>query len=117
MSGDAPYKVTAWFDRETLPAGLRRAHSTKAGVWGVVRVGAGRVRLTLLDVGREAVLDPALAGVVAPGQLHLVELETAETRMRVEFVDAPPTLDLLRSAVDADAPLEAEPSLHHTRRP
>ena len=32
------YKRTAVFDENTLPAGLRREHRTKPGVWGVIRV-------------------------------------------------------------------------------
>jgi hypothetical protein len=33
-----PYRRTPVFDENTLPAGLRRAHRTKPGVWGVIRV-------------------------------------------------------------------------------
>ena len=31
------YKSTPVFDETTLPAGLRREHRTKAGVWGIIR--------------------------------------------------------------------------------
>lgn len=39
-----PYKCTPVFDENTLPAGLRREHRTKPGVWGVIRVLDGRLR-------------------------------------------------------------------------
>jgi tellurite resistance-related uncharacterized protein len=37
------------FDENTLPAGLRRGHRTKPGVWGVIRVLDGPLRYQLLD--------------------------------------------------------------------
>jgi tellurite resistance-related uncharacterized protein len=37
------------FDENTLPAGLRRGHRTKPGVWGVMRVLDGPLRYQLLD--------------------------------------------------------------------
>jgi len=43
----APYKSTPVFDETTLPAALRREHRTKDGVWGVIRVLEGQVRLVL----------------------------------------------------------------------
>jgi tellurite resistance-related uncharacterized protein len=38
------YRCTPVFDENTLPAGLRRAHRTKPGVWGAIRVLEGRLR-------------------------------------------------------------------------
>jgi hypothetical protein len=32
-----PFRRTAVFDENTLPAGLRSEHRTKPGVWGVIR--------------------------------------------------------------------------------
>ncbi|HEX8668048.1 MAG TPA: DUF1971 domain-containing protein [Allosphingosinicella sp.] len=52
------YKVTAVFDEETLPAGLRRVHSTKAGTWGLIRVLEGRLRLAFPDTGEAFQLSP-----------------------------------------------------------
>ncbi|MGC2189855.1 MAG: DUF1971 domain-containing protein, partial [Candidatus Sulfotelmatobacter sp.] len=43
-SSKVPYRCTPIFDETTLPAGLRREHRTKAGVWGVIRVLEGRLR-------------------------------------------------------------------------
>lgn len=36
-----PYKRTPTFDEHTIPAGLRRDHRTRAGVWGRIVVEAG----------------------------------------------------------------------------
>ena len=51
-----PYKRTSVFDEDTLPAGLRREHRTKPGVWGVIRVLDGRVRYQVLDPTSEVIL-------------------------------------------------------------
>jgi tellurite resistance-related uncharacterized protein len=50
-----PYRTTAIFDEETLPAALRREHRTKAGAWGIIRVLEGRLRLMFPD-GRSELL-------------------------------------------------------------
>ena len=84
-----PYKSTAVFDENTLPAGLRRAHRTKAGVWGVIRVLEGRLRYRTLDHASEVTLDPEHPGLVLPDVPHLVE-PLGPMRMQVEFYDQPP---------------------------
>ncbi|MBV8776300.1 MAG: DUF1971 domain-containing protein [Alphaproteobacteria bacterium] len=84
-----PYRSTAVFDERTLPAGLRGEHSTKAGVWGVIRVLEGRLKLELLDEGSETILTPDNPGVVLPEQPHRVT-PLGPMRMCVEFYDAPP---------------------------
>lgn len=86
-----PYKSTPVFDETTLPDGLRREHSTKAGVWGVIRVLEGRLKLTWLDTGEERILAPSRPGLVAPEQPHLVE-PVGPMRMRVDFYDQEPAL-------------------------
>ena len=53
----APYKRTSVFDENTLPAGLRREHRTKPGVWGVIRVLEGRLRYQVLDPASEVILE------------------------------------------------------------
>lgn len=80
----APYKRTPVFDENTLPAGLRREHRTKPGVWGVIRVLDGRLRYQLIDPACEVVLDPDHPGLVLPDQPHLVE-PLGPMRMQVEF--------------------------------
>jgi tellurite resistance-related uncharacterized protein len=86
-----PYKRTSVFDENTLPAGLRREHRTKPGVWGVIRVLEGRLRYRVLDPASEMVLMPGRPGLVLPDQLHRVE-PLGPVRMQVEFYDQRPDL-------------------------
>ena len=86
-----PYKSTPVFDEATLPDGLRREHSTKAGVWGVIRVLEGRLKLTWLDTGEARILAPSRPGLVAPQQPHLVE-PIGPMKMRVDFYDREPPM-------------------------
>lgn len=89
MSAPAPYKSTPVFDENTLPAGLRKEHRTKAGVWGVIRVLEGRLRYQVLDPISETILDADHPGLVLPDQPHFVE-PLGIMRMQVEFYDCPP---------------------------
>ncbi|WP_017931098.1 DUF1971 domain-containing protein [Robiginitomaculum antarcticum] len=86
-----PYKCTPIFDENTLPAGLRKTHRTKAGVWGIIRVLQGRLRYRILDPVSETVLDIAHPGRVMPGQPHLVE-PLGAMRMLVEFYNHDPDI-------------------------
>ena len=85
----APYRSTAVFDEATLPAVLRREHSTKAGVWGVIRVIEGSLRLEFADGGEAQVLTPDRPGLVRPEQIHRIE-PMGRIRMQVDFYDRPP---------------------------
>lgn len=91
MSAPAPYKSTPVFDENTLPAGLRREHRTKVGVWGIIRVVEGRVRYRILDPVSETILDPDHPGLVFPDQPHCVE-PLGVIGMQVEFYDRMPDL-------------------------
>lgn len=84
-----PYRTTPVFDETTLPAGLRREHRTKAGVWGLVRVLDGRLRLAYGDGTPERVLTPGQPGLLRPEQPHEVE-PLGAMRMQVEFYDSEP---------------------------
>lgn len=87
-----PYKSTPIFDAETLPAGLRRAHSTKPGVWGVIRVLEGAVCYHVEDgSAAPALLTPSTPGLIHPEQLHHVE-PLGAMRMQVEFYDHRPAI-------------------------
>jgi hemoglobin len=86
-----PYRSTPEFDQDTLPAGLRRDHRTKAGTWGVIRVLEGRLRLHWADPPATRELAAGDTAVVAPEQTHWVE-PVGPMRMRVDFHDAPPVL-------------------------
>ncbi len=81
----APYKRTAELDQASIPAGLLRDHSTKAGVWGVIHVVAGGLRYIVeAPLARELLLDPTTRGVVVPEVLHRVE-PVGDVRFFVEF--------------------------------
>ena len=59
MTEALPYRSTPVFDQDTLPAALRTRHNTKAGVWGVIRVLEGELKLTYLIPPSEVLLTPA----------------------------------------------------------
>lgn len=84
-----PYRSTPIFDETTLPAALRGEHRTKAGVWGMVRVTEGRLRLVYLDPPSETVVTPAASGLILPEQPHFVE-PLGPIRMQVDFYSEPP---------------------------
>ncbi len=87
----APYRSTPVFDQDSLPAALRRDHDTKDGVWGVIRVLDGAIRLHIVDPPEVRTLSAGDAGVVAPRQKHWVEV-IGPMRLRVDFHDSPPDL-------------------------
>ncbi|HEX8223106.1 MAG TPA: DUF1971 domain-containing protein [Allosphingosinicella sp.] len=88
-SAPTPYRSTPVFDEVTLPAALRREHRTKSGVWGVVRVLEGELRLSFLDPPRVLILSPGTPGLLLPDEPHFVE-PVGKVRMQVEFYDRPP---------------------------
>ncbi|HEV8678142.1 MAG TPA: DUF1971 domain-containing protein [Stellaceae bacterium] len=83
-AGLAAYRRTAVFDQDTIPAGLRHGHRTRAGVWGLITVIEGRLRFRQLDPVAEALLVPGQPGIVAPEQPHEVEPD-GPVRFFVEF--------------------------------
>jgi tellurite resistance-related uncharacterized protein len=82
--GLVAHKRTPIFDQDSIPAGLRRRHNTKAGVWGLIVVVEGRLRFRLLDPSSERILDTRNSGVVQPMQPHEVE-PLGPVRFFVEF--------------------------------
>jgi tellurite resistance-related uncharacterized protein len=83
----SPYKSTPVFDEYSLPAALRRDHSTKAGVWGVIRVLEGE--LLYERAGEARTLDPMTPALILPEEKHRVE-PLGPMRMQVDFYHAPP---------------------------
>ena len=83
-----PYRSTPVFDELTLPQALRHDHSTKAGVWGVIVVLEGELRLHFGD-DRILVLDIENPGLVCPEEVHFVE-PIGKMKMRVDFYDCDP---------------------------
>ena len=92
-----PYKCTPVFNEHTLPAGLRKEHRTKPGVWGVIRVLEGRVRYQVLDPESVLILDADHPGLVAPDVAHAVQ-PLCPMRMYVEFYKHAPELRLHAAA-------------------
>ena len=82
--GLTAYRQTPVFTEATLPAALRSRHRTKAGVWGVITVLEGRLKLRRLDPPSETTLDGPADAVVAPEEPHEVE-PLGPVRFFVEF--------------------------------
>jgi len=83
------YRSTPLFVAETVPAGLLAAHSTKAGVWGLLKVQQGRVRYCLDEGERESsVIIAGGVAVIEPERPHHVELLDADSAFCVEFYRA-----------------------------
>jgi hemoglobin len=89
MTQIAPYRSTPIFTVETLPAALRRAHSTKAGVWGLLKVLKGTIVYTVEDGGERRVVHAPGTVMILPQQLHSVEPQ-GEMEMQVDFYDEVP---------------------------
>lgn len=79
-----PYKITPVFDQDTLPEAIRSAHNTKPGVWGLLRVLEGEVRLVFHEPERVVEVTPAKPAPIPPEAVHHVEV-TGPMRMQVEF--------------------------------
>jgi tellurite resistance-related uncharacterized protein len=84
-----PYGASPVFDETSLPAALRSEHRTKAGVWGLIRVLEGRLKLTVVEPRLESILTPECPGVVLPEQTHFVE-PLGPMKMQVDFYNEPP---------------------------
>lgn len=90
---DLPADVEAYsrspeFDQDTLPAALRKQHSTKAGTWALIHVLEGKLTYRIYEPPSETVLEPGKPGVVRPEQLHDVAPASTPMRMYVEFYAA-----------------------------
>ena len=83
-AGVVAYRRTPEFTEATVPAGLLKDHATKAGVWGVIHVTAGRLRYVVPSRGHEEVLTPGRNGLVTPEVPHHVAPDGA-VRFFVEF--------------------------------
>ncbi len=79
-----PYKSTPQFNEETLPQAIRNAHSTKQGVWGLLVVQEGTVRLVFHEPLLEVPVSPGHPATIPPQAVHHVET-VGSMRMHVEF--------------------------------
>lgn len=82
------YRSTNVFSEETLPAGLRKNHSTKAGVWAVIHVEEGRLRYCVPAWNYDKILEAGQQDIVAPQVVHYVEPQ-GKVRMFVVFHSLP----------------------------
>lgn len=83
------YKETAIFTEKSLPAALRKNHTTRAGVWGRIVVHQGRLRYDVAPLGARFELSPRDApGIVPPEVPHHVE-PLGPVRFHIEFYRSP----------------------------
>ncbi|MEO8841034.1 MAG: DUF3565 domain-containing protein [Kofleriaceae bacterium] len=83
--GHVAYKRTPDFDQLSIPSALRKDHSTKPGVWGVIHVLAGRLHYVVeAPLASERMLEPGVLGIVVPEVLHRVSPD-GDVRFFVEF--------------------------------
>ena len=78
------YKSTPIFTEQTLPAALRANHSTKAGVWGKLKILSGSLIYTIESPYSEQQLSAGEHAIIQPEQLHRVT-PLGSVQMQVEF--------------------------------
>lgn len=82
--GLSAYKRTADFTETSIPAGLLRHHSTRAGVYGCLNVLEGRLRFHDIPSGRDRILTKGTYRVIFPERKHEVE-PIGKVRFFIEF--------------------------------
>jgi tellurite methyltransferase len=82
------YKKTPLFTEDTIPAGLKKDHSTKTGVWAKIIVSDGSLRYRVDALLIDVELSRDRIGVVVPEVLHSVE-PLGRVRFLVEFYKMP----------------------------
>jgi tellurite resistance-related uncharacterized protein len=94
------------WDRQSMPAGLGRAHRLGAGTWGRIVVHEGRLRFAMSsEPPLEVELGPGATQAIPPELVHEVR-PLGPVRFRVEFLAVATPGHLGASGVDSD---------HHTR--
>lgn len=83
MTEKLPYRSTPIFTHDSLPTALRQSHSTKAGVWGVLKVLKGSL-LFSIEGGEGQIIDAPDTVLIVPQQLHSVT-PIGDMRMQVDF--------------------------------
>lgn len=79
------YKRTPNFTQATVPRGLLKDHSTKAGTWGVLTVLSGALYYHICQTAPHRYkLEVDVAGIIVPEQKHYIEL-SGETEFYLEF--------------------------------
>lgn len=81
------YKRTPSFTEDTIPKGILRSHTTKAGTWGKIVVEEGKLLYRILEPELEEIeLTPEKYGVVEPQVPHEVE-PLGKVKFHVEFMN------------------------------
>lgn len=81
------YKRTPTFTEDTIPKGLLRSHTTKAGTWGKIVIEEGKLLYRILEPEIEEVeLSPEKFGVVEPQVPHEVQA-LGKVKFHVEFMN------------------------------
>ena len=84
-----PYRRTPEFTESTIPKGLLKEHTTKPGVWGVIRVTQGLLEYRILKPAPEQrLLTPDKPGIAEPTVPHEVA-PIGPVRFYVEFHATP----------------------------
>ena len=83
-----PFKRTPVFTEESIPAGLKKDHSTRTGVWGKIVVAEGKLRYRVPSLEADMELSKDRCGLVVPDVLHNVE-PLGAMQFFVEFYRAP----------------------------
>lgn len=81
------YKSTPVFTQDSIPAGLRRSHTTAEGTWGRITILEGSLLYRITDptvAPEELLLTPATPGVVEPRIEHEVAV-AGSVRFQVDF--------------------------------
>jgi tellurite resistance-related uncharacterized protein len=89
MTHPVPYRSTPVFTNDTLPEGLRRAHSTKVGVWGLLKDLKGSTLYVAEETGERQIVRAPGTIVIYPHQLHSVEPQD-DMEMQVDFYHQAP---------------------------
>lgn len=80
------YRCTPWFDEHSVPQGLLKDHSTRAGIWGRIVVESGFLTYFMAALPPFSfVLSPKKAGIVPPERVHWVA-PRGPVKFRVEFL-------------------------------
>ncbi len=84
-AGAACYKQLGEFSAATIPPGLLKDHTLKAGTWAQIVVLSGQLRYRIAaPLARELLLTPGAPGVVPPEIPHSIE-PIGEVRLRIDF--------------------------------
>lgn len=86
-AGAVAYRRTPVFTEETVPAGLLKDHTTKAGVWGLLHVSSGELEYRV--GARRTTVTPSQPAVIVPEVEHCVR-PIGPVRFEVEFLRREP---------------------------